>query len=151
MHASLGFLPEDPLWFFLYKEELKKQYGDAAGRSYDRQCFPTPGQEDANQQCGCPSIGRERCFSDGRKGHDSQCCIRNIVEKAPQKWIGDRSSDQGQREHTEKIADTESNQDIDPYGMCHCPSSPIGFTAAAMPAMSTVRMIVRVPEEREET
>ena len=100
-------------------------------------------------------------INDCRKGHNRKCDIRYIIQERTDKPVFDRLADQRQRKHADQITGDRYDCNVDINISTHT-SAPCSFCAsafsgvisvcggkrhAAIPAMISVRMIVRVPLE----
>ena len=98
---------------------------------------------------------------DCRKGHNRKCDIGYIIQEGTDKPVFDRLADQRQRKHADQITGDRYDCNVDINISTHT-SAPCSFCAsafsgvisvcggkrhAAIPAMISVRMIVRVPLE----
>ena len=87
---------------------------------------------------------------DGRKGHNGQRHIGDVVEKRAQECAADGLSDERERQDADKVCNDRRRQDGEER-FCHAAASSSagrGNKTAASAEMTTVRMIVRLPEER---
>lgn len=123
----MDFLMDHYSEFLVYQKELRNENNQTADDGYRKETGTAQCGDDSGSQCKNSGSRRLRGINDGRKGHDSKCYIRNIVQEGLQKLAFNLLTDQGQRKHP----DTEGNKchygDIDINIMIHRQDPPDCF------------------------
>ena len=146
---------------FLLKNQSAKVSNDAAGNCNREKSESFPCHKDADNQSkrSCKRCGGG--IDDCRKGHNRKCDIGYIIQEGTDKPVFDRLADQRQRKHADQLTGDRYDCNVDinisthtfaPCSFCASAFSGVisvcgGKRHAAIPAMISVRMIVRVPLE----
>ena len=106
------------------QEQFQHKHDNAGGRRNKKKTFSHPGGKDGNCKCSPCGDGVSGRSKDGRKGHDSQCHIRNIIKKRTKCYVFDFFPNQGQRKDADQRGDAYHDCNIKKDIILHLQNPP---------------------------